>query len=191
MAPATFYFDLGSPYAYLSAERLPALLGESVTWQPVALGALFRRSGRNSWGLGDDRRAGIDEVQRRARDYGLGPVRWPDGWPSDYLMANRAATFAFTAGRGPQFTLQAFRDAFQRGSDLSVADRVLDVAQAVGLDRDEVAAATQDPQIKLALREATDAAYALGVTGVPTVAVDGELFWGDDRLAEAAARCSN
>ena len=45
----------------------------------------------------------------------------------------------------------------------------------------------RDPQVKLALRAATDAAHELGVFGVPTVAVGGELFWGDDRLQDAAA----
>jgi 2-hydroxychromene-2-carboxylate isomerase len=56
------------------------------------------------------------------------------------------------------------------------------------LDPLEVEKATQDPEIKLALREATDAAHGLGVFGVPTVAVGGELFWGDDRLDDAATR---
>jgi 2-hydroxychromene-2-carboxylate isomerase len=45
----------------------------------------------------------------------------------------------------------------------------------------------RDPAIKLTLREATESAHAFGVIGVPTIAVDGELFWGDDRLEDAAA----
>src|SRR5439155_22286630 len=121
------------------------------------------------------------------RDYGLAPMLWPDPWPTNYLTAMRAATFAFTIGRGREFTMQAFRNAFQRGQELSVADRVLDTGEQIGLDRRELETATGEPQIKQALRTATDAAHATGVTGVPTVAVDRELFWGDDRLEEAAA----
>ena len=189
MPQVTFYFDLGSPYAYLMAERLPDVLDEPVEWQPVALGALFKLSGRSSWSLGDVRRRrdGMAEVERRAGSYGLPPVRWPQEWPTNYLMAMRAATFAFAAGRGREFTRQAFRDAFQRGHDLGIPAQVLDAAEQAGLDREEVESATQEPHIKQALREATDAAYALGVLGVPTIAIDGVTFWGDDRLQDAAA----
>lgn len=189
MPRATFYFDLGSPYAYLTAERLSELLGEPVEWQPVLLGALFKLTGRSSWALGDYRRrqAGMAEIERRTRTYGLPPMRWPDPWPADYLIAMRATTFAFSVGRGREFALHAFRDAFQNGRDLSVAGNVLDAGEQAGLERAEVEAATRDPQIKQALRAATDAAHERGVIGVPTIAVDDELFWGDDRLNDAAA----
>jgi 2-hydroxychromene-2-carboxylate isomerase len=192
MPQVTFYFDLGSPYAYLAAERLPALLNEPVEWQPLSLGGLFKLTGRSSWALGDYRRrqAGMAEIERRARGYELPPIHWPDPWPTNYLMAMRAATFAFASERGREFTLHAFRDAFQRGHELSIPAHVLDAAEHVGLDRREVELATQDPQIKQALREATDDAYELGVIGVPTIAIDGVTFWGDDRLEDAAEHLS-
>jgi 2-hydroxychromene-2-carboxylate isomerase len=184
-----FYFDLGSPFAYLAAERIDQLFDEPVRWQPVSLGALFKLTGRSSWALGDYRRrqAGMADIEARARRYGLPPMRWPDPWPSHYLMAMRAATFAFEAGRGREFTMQAFRDAFTRGHDLSIPANVLRAAADAGLEASAVEAATQDPAIKAALKDATDAAYGRGVFGVPTVAVGDELFWGDDRLEEAAA----
>lgn len=190
MPRSTFYFDLGSPYAYLAAERLGTVLAEPIEWQPVLLGGLFQLAGRSSWSLGEPRRraAGMAEVERRARGYGLPPMRWPDPWPSNYLLAMRATTFACAAGLGREFALQAFRSAFQRGEDLGIAENVLRAAEQTGLDREEVQAGAADGQIKRALREATDAAHALGVTGVPTLAIDGECFWGDDRLEEAAAR---
>lgn len=186
---ATFYFDLGSPYAYLVAERIESAISSPVRWQPVLLGGLFKLNGRSSWALGDDRRreVGTSEIERRAQAYGLPAIRWPNPWPSNYLVAMRVATFAFTAGCGREFTLRAFRDAFQRGRDLSVAAHVMDAAEHAGLDRHDADAASADPQIKRALRDATDAAHALGVFGVPTVAIGEELFWGDDRLEDAAA----
>jgi 2-hydroxychromene-2-carboxylate isomerase len=190
MPQATFYFDLGSPFAYLAAERVRDVLPEPVQWQPVSLGALFKLNGRSSWAVGDHerRQAGRAEVERRASLYGIPPMRWPDPWPGNYLMAMRAATFAYPAGRGVEFTMHAFRSAFQEGVDLSTPTHILQVAQDAGLDPREVEKATQDPEIKLALREATDAAHGLGVFGVPTIAVGGELFWGDDRLDDAATR---
>src|SRR3954467_8415008 len=129
-----FYFDVGSPFAYLTAERIDELFGEALTWQPVSLGALFKLTGRSSWALGDYRRrqAGMADIERRARRYGLPPMRWPDPWPSHYLMAMRAATYAFAAGRGREFTTQAFRDAFTEGRDLSLPANVLRAATQAG-----------------------------------------------------------
>jgi 2-hydroxychromene-2-carboxylate isomerase len=202
----TFYFDLGSPYAYLTAERLGTALGGEapsggarsrgngdggppVFWQPISLGGLFKANGRCSWAVRDPgtREAGIEEVERRARAYGLPALRWPEPWPSSYLFAMRVATYAFQAGRGEAFTLRAFRDAFQRGRDLGIPEQVMAAAERAGLDPDAARAATGDPRVKQALRAATDAAHARGVIGVPTLAVGEELFWGDDRLLDAAA----
>jgi 2-hydroxychromene-2-carboxylate isomerase len=193
MTTVTFYYDVGSPYAYLASERLNALLPEPVRWQPVLLGGLFKLTGRSSWALGDYRRrqAGMAEIERRTRGYGLPPMRWPDPWPSDYLLAMRAVTYAFAAGRGREFSERAFRNAFQRGRDLSIAAHVLEAAEQVGLGRGDVQAAVQDPDIKQTLRDATNAAFELGVFGVPTVVVDSELFWGDDRLEDVAALLAN
>jgi 2-hydroxychromene-2-carboxylate isomerase len=190
---ATFYFDLGSPYAYLAAERISEVLPEPVAWQPVSLGGLFKANGRSSWGLSDPAgcRQGMTEVERRALLYGLPPVLWPDPWPSNYLFAMRVCTFAFQQGRGREFTVQAFRHAFQQGHDLGVPERVLDVAAEAGLDPLALEAATGDPEVKLALRTATETAHELGVFGVPTFVVGDELFWGEDRLRDAAAALGN
>jgi 2-hydroxychromene-2-carboxylate isomerase len=184
-----FYFDVGSPYAYLAAERVERVLPGPARWQPVLLGGLFKLTGRSSWALGDYRRrqTGMAEIERRARGYGLPPFVWPDPWPSDYLAAMRVVTWAFEAGRGHEVAMRAFRDAFQRGRDLSIEAHVLSAASEAGLDRGEARDAMRDPQVKATLRDATESAHALGVFGVPTVEVVGELFWGDDRLEDAAA----
>jgi 2-hydroxychromene-2-carboxylate isomerase len=184
-----FYFDLGSPYAYLTAERVGEVLGKQVAWQPISLGGLFKANGRSSWAVGDPavREAGIEEVERRAQAYGLPELSWPDPWPGNYLFAMRVATFAFQVGRGEAFALQAFRDAFQRGRDLGVPELVVQAAEHAGLDPSAAREAAADPQVKHALRAATEAAHVRGVIGVPTLAVGDELFWGDDRLVDAAA----
>jgi 2-hydroxychromene-2-carboxylate isomerase len=189
MPDITFYFDLGSPFAYLAASRLQTLLPEPVTWQPVLLGGLFKLTGRSSWALGDFRRrqAGMADIERRAHAYGLAPMRWPDPWPADYLVAMRATTYAFAVGSGREFAMQAYRDAFEGGAELSVAEHVFESAERAGLDAAAVRAGAQDPEIKRTLRDATDRAYDRGVFGVPTIAIGDELFWGDDRLEDAAA----
>jgi 2-hydroxychromene-2-carboxylate isomerase len=192
MPSTCFYFDLGSPYAYLAAERLHTVLPEPIQWQPILLGGIFGLTGRSSWALGDHERraAGMAIVEARAQSYGLPPMRWPDPWPSNYLYAMRASTYAFSIGLGRDFTMRAFRDAFQGGVDLAILANVLRAAIEVGIDAAKIEAAVADPEIKQALRDATDAAFALGVIGVPTLAIGEQTFWGDDRLPDAAAHLS-
>ena len=188
---ATFYFDLGSPYAYLSAERISGLFTEAgleqPEWQPVLLGGLFQRFDRGSWSLTPARAEGIAEVERRASAYGLPPLVWPDPWPGNTLTAMRTAAFAKQTGRTVAFALAAFRQAFAAGRDLSVPDNVWIAAAACELHPRALEKAVQTEAVKGALREATEAAADRGVFGVPSVAVGDEVFWGDDRLEEAVA----
>jgi 2-hydroxychromene-2-carboxylate isomerase len=188
MTRPVLYFDVGSPFAYLAAARAEAVLGVDPVWQPVLVGGLFKLAGRATWARGDQERreAGMRDIEERAARYGLPPIRWPDPWPGDYLTAMRAATWAQGLGAAKDFALAATRRAFVDGRDLSLTAEVLDAVEAAGLDPRAAEAAVGDPAVKLALRSATEAAHARGVFGVPTVAVGPELFWGDDRLDEAA-----
>ena len=191
---STFYFDLGSPYAYLTAERISGLYADAnlaqPEWKPILLGALFQRFDRDSWANGPGRAEGIAEVERRAEKCGLPPLVWPDPWPGNTLFAMRAATFAKQTGRTVSFALAGFRQAFAAGRDLTEPDNVLIAAAACELHPRAVAKAAATDAVKGALREATDEAAALGVVGVPSLVVGGEVFWGDDRLEEAVAAAS-
>lgn len=185
-----FYFDLGSPYAYLAAERISGLFAEAglvqPEWQPVLLGGLFKRFGRESWAKGEPpaRAAGIAEVERRASAYGLPPIVWPNPWPGDMLFAMRVAIFAKQAGRTVSYALAAFRQAFAGGADLSVADNVLIAAAACELHPRAVSAGAKTRSVKQALIDATSDAGDRGVTGVPALRVGDKIFWGDDRLED-------
>jgi 2-hydroxychromene-2-carboxylate isomerase len=186
-----FYFDLGSPYAYLASERVNGLFAEAglqpPEWRPILLGALFKRFRRGSWAQTPDRDAGIAEVERRASAYGLPPIRWPDPFPGNTLAAMRAATYAKQAGRTVAFALAAFRQAFAAGRDLTETENVLLAAAACELHPNAVLKAIETASVKNSLREATDAAADIGVKGVPSLVVNEEVFWGDDRLADAVA----
>jgi 2-hydroxychromene-2-carboxylate isomerase len=192
--PATFYFDLGSPYAYLTAERISGVFAaaglEQPEWQPILLGGLFRRFGRDSWANGPGRDEGIAEVERRAAEYGLAPLVWPEPWPGNTLFAMRVATFAKQTGRTVSYALAAFRQAFAAGRDLTEPDNVLIAAAACELHPNAVLKAVETDLVKGALREATDRAAELGVTGVPSLVVGEQVFWGDDRLEEAVSAAS-
>lgn len=128
------------------------------------------------------------------------PWRWPDTFaygevvggeewePANTLTLMRLATFAHQAGIGEAFARRAFQLAFADGRDTTtVGDEVIAAAVAWGLDEGGARASAANPDLKQALRSATDVAVALGVIGMPTVAVGDQLFWGDDRLEEAAA----
>ena len=184
----TFYYDLGSPYAYLAAERIQRVLPVVPVWQPILLGGIWKETGDRSWATTDKRERGMAEIERRAAEYGLMPVRWPEGWPNNTLAAMRAAIFAQQTGRAVAFSLAAFRQAFAAGKDLSDVDNVLIAAAACELHPNAVLRGIEMLSTKERLRAATREAYERGVRGVPTVAVGGELFWGDDRLEDAAAR---
>jgi 2-hydroxychromene-2-carboxylate isomerase len=182
-----FYFDLGSPYSYLAAERVNSLFDEPPEWQPILLGGLFKIHGRDSWANGPGRDEEIAEVERRAAEYGLPNVRWPDPWPGNTLVAMRAAMFAKQIGKVVSFSLAGFRQAFAAGRDLSDPDNVMLAAAACELHPNALTKAVQTQSVKDALREATDQAAAQGVIGVPTVVVGDQVFWGDDKLADAVA----
>jgi 2-hydroxychromene-2-carboxylate isomerase len=188
---ATFYFDLGSPYAYLTAERISGLFAEAELeqpeWQPILLGGLFKRFDRDSWANGPGRAEGIEEVERRAAANGLPPLVWPEPWPGNTLSAMRVATFAKQTGRTVAFALAAFRQAFAAGRDLTELDNVLLAAAACEMHPRAVTKAIETEVVKSALREATDRAAERGVSGVPSLLVGDEVFWGDDRVEEAIA----
>jgi 2-hydroxychromene-2-carboxylate isomerase len=156
-------------------------------WQPIFLGGLFKRFGRSSWGLGPERDAGMRECERRASAYGLPPIRWPDPWPpTNTLSAMRAATYAKELGKTVAFSLAAFRQAFAAGRDLGDRDNVAIAGAAAEIHPRALLQAIGRDAIKQLLRAATDRAGDVGVIGVPSVLVGGQVFWGDDRLEEAA-----
>jgi 2-hydroxychromene-2-carboxylate isomerase len=173
MSRPLFFYDLGSPYAWLAAERIDELFPVLPVWVPVLLGGIFKATGRASWARTDARAAGIAEIEERARRRGLPAPRWPDPWPNDGLHAMRVAAHADSR----DFALAAFRLQFEHGLALSDPANVATAAAHVGIAPVEA---------KDRLRENTDLALSLGVFGVPAVVAGGEVFWGDDRLEDAA-----
>jgi 2-hydroxychromene-2-carboxylate isomerase len=183
----TLYFDLGSPYAYLANERAESVLGRRPALEPILLGAIFRARGSGSWARTPARAEGIAEIERRAAAYGLPPLAWPPGWPGDGLRAMRAATWAKQHGAVDAFATAAFRQAFVAGEDITGADALAAIADSVGLSGAALREAIGTDAVKLALREATSAAWEAGVRGIPTlIREDGANFYGDDQLEAAA-----
>jgi 2-hydroxychromene-2-carboxylate isomerase len=181
-----FYFGTISPYSWFAAERLGDLLPDA-HWRPVFAGGLFRSAGRVSWGITSERQKRIEECDRRAAAYGLGPVRWPDGWPGNDVLSARAMVVADRNHRLIPFALAAMRACFQEGQDVTQPDVLASLAVAAGLEGAELLEQAAAPANKETLRAINDEAVAAGVIGVPSLVINGEVFWGDDRLTEAVA----
>jgi 2-hydroxychromene-2-carboxylate isomerase len=166
--------------AYLAAERVNHVLGEVPEWIPVRLDepGPFR--------CAEEVAAYREDVERAARAQEVQPLRWPDPFPADSEFAMLVATYAKQIGRAVAFSLAAFRQAFAAGRDLSLPDNVFIAAASSELHPRSLETAINRQAIKDRLREATERAGDLGVFGVPTVVVNGEVFWGDDRLGDAA-----
>jgi 2-hydroxychromene-2-carboxylate isomerase len=187
VAPARFYYDLNSPYAYLAAHRVDDVLPGEVEWVPIAFGPLLVATQRVPWSLRPGREEGMRECERRAAERGLPPIVWPEGWPAETYSvdAARAALVAKRQGREREVSKALFAQVFAEGrrlDDPAILDAAGEDAGLPGLRE-----AVNDDAVKRELRALTDDAIARGVTGVPTVEVGGELYWGDDRLDEAAA----
>ena len=196
---ATFYYDFNSPYAYLAAERISGLFAEAGTeqpeWQPISFGHLLRAIGRTPWSMQPDgpNQADLDEIRRRAAERGLPEVIYPEGWPVSNYSLNpiRAAIYAKESGRVVSFSLAAFRQVFAAGRDMSDVDNVLLAAAACELHPNAVLKGIETKSVKEELKRATNEAIELGVMGIPTVAVAGRLYWGDDRLEEAGEQAAS
>ena len=139
--------------------------------------------------MGADRgaRAGIADCEARAAAHGLGPIRWPEPWPTSDLTVARAMIYADRQGLLEPYALAAMRLSFLEGVDLGELDAVLEAARRAGLDADALAEAIEGEEVKRELRAMTDRRLAAGVFGVPSIVIGEELYWGDESLERAVA----
>jgi 2-hydroxychromene-2-carboxylate isomerase len=188
VAAPLFYFDFNSPYAYLAAERIGDLIPEA-EWRPIAFPLLLQQLGRLEAALARDFSIRAAEVSERAAQRGLPPFNPPRGWPLQTwsLAPLRASLIAEGHDQLREFSVALFRKTFVDGRSSAELDTIREAAREAGLDPDEVEEGIQRPDIKQRLKDHTEEAHRNGVTGIPTVAIDDQLFWGDDHLDQAAA----
>ena len=187
LSPIEFYFDFSSPYGYLAAEQIDELAarhGRAVDWRPMLLGAVFKDTGGQPLldipMKGDYAR---HDLARCARLIGV-PFVIPDSFPFMSVAAARA--YYWLHDRDPEKAVALakalYREAFGKGRDIDSPKAVVGVCEELGIDGEAVAAALKDPAVKQRLRDEVEAAIAKGVFGSPLMIVDGEVFWGHDRL---------
>ena len=187
-AAIDFYFDFSSPYGYIASTQIDALAarhGRAVSWRPFLLGAVFKLSEARPLTQLPPIKSNYytHDFARSARRFGV-PFRLPANFPFAAVQASRAFYWLADqdAAKARALAKAIFHAAYGEGRDVSPAEAVVEVAGRVGLGREAVLAALNDPKVKDRLRAEVDAAIARGVFGSPFIFVDGEAFWGSDRL---------
>jgi 2-hydroxychromene-2-carboxylate isomerase len=187
--PIEFYFDFSSPYSYLAAELiddLAAKYGRKVKWRPMLLGVVFQKTGQpllvNVPLKGE---YSLRDFSRSARYYNV-PFKFPAQFPMSTVSAARAYYWLHgqDCDKARDFAHAVFRAYWVDGRDISDMAVVLEIAVGLGIDRDALAAGITTPEIKERLKTETDTAIARGMCGAPYFVVDGEPFWGADRLPQ-------
>jgi 2-hydroxychromene-2-carboxylate isomerase len=185
--PIDFYFDFSSPYGYIAAHLLEGFeqrIGRPVTWRPILLGPVFKRTGQPP--LIEIPMKGEYSKHDFSRSARLHKVayRHPEKFPTSTVAALRA--FYWLHDRDPRqaraLGMAVYDAYFAEGRDISSPQLVVELAQAVGVDGAVLARALEDPGIKERARREVDAAITAGVFGSPYFVVDGEPFWGVDRM---------
>ena len=126
------------------------------------------------------------DLQRRAATHGL-PYRKPSHYPPNTLLTARIGTLAASEGWCREFTERAFSLHWTDDCEIGTDKNLSDSLTAQGKDPGTVLAMAQSTANKERLRAATDEAKSIGIFGSPSFVVQGELFWGDDRLEDALA----
>jgi 2-hydroxychromene-2-carboxylate isomerase len=186
-APIDFYFEFSSPYGYIASQLADALeqrTGRPLAWRPILLGPVFKATGQAP--LVDIPLKGAyskRDFERSARWHGVA-YQHPAKFPIGTVAAMRS--FYWTHDRDPaqarRLAKSLYSSFFAGGRDISDPAVVLDIAQSVGVDRAAVAQGLEEPSLKERAKKEVDAAMARGVFGSPFFIVDGEPFWGVDRI---------
>ena len=187
--PIDFYFEFSSPFGYMGAhliEGVAAKYGREVNWRPFLLGAVFKAEGTQSLvsypmkGPYSKR-----DIERSAKYHGIS-FTWPPSFP--IFTVNAARAVYWQQDQDPEaakgLALSIYDQAFREGRDIADSAVLADAATAAGIDAEAMLGAIKSPEVKQRLKDETAAAIDRKVFGSPFFIVDGEPFWGVDRLPQ-------
>jgi len=188
-APIEFYIDFASPYSYISLASIEALAAKyqrSIVYRPMLLGAAFKVSGQGV--LTEIPLKGEyskRDFQRSARFHGV-PFNMPSTFPIATVNAARALLWLQSTGsaKSAAFVARTFRAYFVEDRNINDPAVIGEIARELGIDPKAMLAGLQDQAIKDKLKERVDEAIGRGIFGAPFFFVDGEPFWGHDRLPQ-------
>ena len=182
-----FFFDLGSPASYLAWTQLPALCarhGAALRYRPMLLGGVFQATGNASPVMIPAKgRYMFTDLGRFAARYGV-PFGLPPGFPINTLalMRGLVGTQLRTPERFEALLAALFNGLWAQRRNLGDAAVLEQVLAENGFTAAEFQLLTGDAEVKAALKQATEEAVERGVFGAPTCFVDGQMYFGQDRL---------
>ena len=188
--PIDFWFDFSSPYGYLMSERIDDLasrFGRKVRWHPILLGVVFKATASAPLTLQHPAKAtyALCDFERSARFLGI-PYHHPTRFPLPTQNAARAYYWLHgqDCALARRFAHAVYRALFVEDRDISAPATVLEIGTKLGVDRGRLETALQSQEIKDSLKEEVDNALRIGIFGSPHVIIDGEAFFGADRLPQ-------
>jgi 2-hydroxychromene-2-carboxylate isomerase len=183
MATVDFWFDYSCPYAYLASTQVQALAkrtGATLRYQPMLLGGVFRAVGTSQKLFAELSPAKAShnalDMQRWAELFGV-PLTMPAAHPFRTVEALRATLLT---GIDPKVVDGFYRAYWIESRGPSEEQTMHDVLGAAGHDASAILARLDEKKDEL--RQRTDQAIALGIFGAPAFVVDGEMYWGQDRI---------
>ena len=190
MKEIEFWFSIGSTYTYLSVMRLAEVsqeTGVSFSWQPFSVRKIMREM--DNIPFSPTKQAKVEymwrDIERRAHGYGFS-ANVPAPYPLQELdLANRVAVLAMQEGWCEDYVRETYRlwfiDGHEAGSDVNLTQTLSEIGQ----DKLRVLELSCSSDLEAAYLNQTENAKQAGIFGSPSFIVDGELFWGDDRLEDA------
>lgn len=191
MAAIDFWFSIGSTYSYLSVMRLADVArrtGIDFAWRPFNVRTIMVAQDNIPFANKPVKAAYMwRDIERRAAKYGLSP-RLPAPYPiADLPLANQVALLGMREGWGVAYVRETYRLWFEAGEAAGAEPNLSQSLRAAGQDPEATLARATGAEAVADLAAETERAMALGIFGSPSFVVDGEVFWGDDRLEDAIA----
>ena len=176
-----FYFDYGSPFSYLADTQLPALgqrTGAEIVYRPILLGGIFKATGNASpITIPAKGKYMALELDRWARQYGV-EMKMNPHFPFNTIRLMRGAVAGLQQDRFATYHPAMFRAVWSEGRNVGKENVLREMLESSGIDPSSI----DGDEIKNQLRANTDQAVARGAFGAPTFFVNGEMYWGNDRL---------
>lgn len=192
MGNITFYYDFGSPNAYFSHKVIPAIearSGAHFEYVPILLGGLFKMTGNQSpmqafGGIRNKLEYQHRETERFIAKHGLTAFSMNPHFPVNTLAVMRGAVAAEALGMAPAYIDAVYAAMWEQGLKMDDPQVIRQALETAGLDAEKLITLTQDAEIKAKLLANTERAFKDGAFGSPSFVVDGELFFGKDKLAD-------
>jgi 2-hydroxychromene-2-carboxylate isomerase len=189
MAMVDFWYSIGSTYTYLTVMRLPEVAGRAgvaFRWRPFNVRHVMVMQNNIPFKDKPEKSAHMwRDIERRATRYGLAP-RIPAPYPlTGLVLANQVAVLGSEEGWGEAYTRATYRRWFDDGQPAGEEPNISDSLTEIGQDPRRILGEATSDRIVAELARATEEAMAIGIFGSPSFVVNGEVFWGDDRLEDA------